>query len=114
MGEQHTCNEEKDKNCIGNYNKTLMDPIEDYARFTVQALIIIGALMDIICMKWRHIADWLLYHECLIRSVALLIRNWYSWEQTAIDITMMFVVVYFGQYCDSGWQIICLSSALAF
>ena len=91
-----------------------MDPIEDYARFTVKALIIIGVLLDIISMKWRHIADCLLYHECLIRCVALLIRNWYSWEQTAIGITMMLVVVYFSQYCDSGWQIICLSSALAF
>lgn len=86
------CNkEENDRNCLGDYNEALMDPLEHYARFALQILIVAGSILDIACLKWRHIANWLLYHECLLRCVALLIRNRFAQENSIIDITMLFV-----------------------
>ena len=91
-----------------------MDPLEHYARFALQILIVAGSILDIACLKWRHIANWLLYHECLLRCVALLIRNRFAQENSIIDITMLFVWIGVCQYCDSGRQIICLTVSLAF
>ena len=85
------CSEiEKDENCIGAYNTTIMDPMEPSMRIILFILIIAGLFLDILCLKYRSIANAFIYLECAIRVIAMLIPNYANYQYTALVYIYMF------------------------
>ena len=77
------CDDEIEKDCIGEYNTQLMDPIEPYTRVLIKILIVLGAILDLACFKWLRLVNLAFYLECITRLVALLMPNFASYEYTA-------------------------------
>ena len=77
------CGDEFEKDCIGEYNTEMMDPIEPYTRISLKILIVLGALLDLSCFKWLRLANLICLLECITRLVALLMPNYASYEYTA-------------------------------
>ena len=69
----------KDKECVGTYNNDIVDPMEPSLRIILIGLIIVGTLLDLLCYKWRRMANTFIYLECLTRVVAMLIPNFASY-----------------------------------
>ena len=114
FAEQHHCSEKFEKDCLGDYNHAIMDPIEPYARYALKMIVIVTALLNIACIKWRGIANCFIYLECLTRIVATLIPNYANYEYTLIGWAMLFAFFFFCFYCDHGMQIICTTLTIAF
>lgn len=79
-----------------------MDPLEPFARYMLKGLVVLGALLNIACLKWRGIANSFTYLECLTRVVATLIPNYANYEYTIVGYAMLFAFIFLIFYCDSG------------
>ena len=100
------CGDEFSKDCIGEYNSQIMDPLEPYTRMSIKILIVIGALLDLACFKWLSLANLFFYLECITRLVALLMPNFASYEYTPTQYVLLFALYYCCLYCDSVRQTI--------
>ena len=57
------------------YNHDLLDPSVEYLRLMIKISIIAGLVIDLICLKYRKVADILLYYESVSYLIFLLVPN---------------------------------------
>ena len=69
------CTDEIEVNCVKEYNKSLLDPTKDSFRYLLNFLVVVAVFIDILCYKWRKLANYLLYLECLTCTVATMFPN---------------------------------------
>ena len=84
--------------CIENYNKVMLDPIQNITWFFMRFTVLIGAIGCIACFKWRYIAEHfftLLHIQHFVISFHLNKRNYnnrtYAEEATYIA-TVIFLL----------------------
>ena len=65
-------------------------------------MMVLSPFYFIACLKWLHLANLLIYFECLIRLVVMLIPNFVNYEYTTRDYTVSFALIFVGVYCDSS------------
>ena len=83
------------------YNEELLDPVKEYARWTVIGLTILSFILCILSLKWRFIIHSFLYLECTSRIVASFIPNVYNEVHSNIDLTMLNVIFCIAFYTHS-------------
>ena len=106
FGEQKRCNDEVHEGCIGEYNHALMDPGASVLLYALYALVFFAVILNILCFKWKRIACYLFYLECLTRVVAVSFPNVAGYEDDEIKYVLIFCVNWVVFYTDSGNQII--------
>ena len=84
----------------------MMDPMEPVLRMTLVVSVIIGTLLDIICLKKRGLANVLIYFECVTRLIASMIPNHTSFDQSGSGYVNIFGMIFIMLYCDEGRQIV--------
>ena len=65
----------KTSDCLGKYNEAVMDPIADFFFYALHVLVAVSIVLSLLCFKWRWIAGYFLYLECLIRICAVCFPN---------------------------------------
>ena len=107
------CGESIQEDCVKDYNKELMDPIEPVFKIMLSLTVIVGAILNALCFKWRWMANMLIYHDCLLRIVISFKLNHVSYSQSNIQYAMFFGINFVCLYCDEGRQIIAMVATLA-
>lgn len=108
------CDDEKPiDNCVGEFNETLMKDSEATLRLLLKVIVIIGLLHAIVCIKWRKLANLILYYECFTRILVTFIPNFGSYKYTDTEYVTLFTVIFIFVYCDEGKQIITITLTLA-
>lgn len=96
-----------------DYNHELMDPIEPYSRTVLTVLTLLGGVMDLFSIKWTCIANYFLYHECLVRMAAIMIPHNYGSHLDIYTVTVRFAVNYSALYCDTNFSLPIFANTLA-
>lgn len=55
------CDDEVQDDCIGAYNKGFLDSIVPTMMNLLKIVVILGALLDLLIFKWRHLSNLLLH-----------------------------------------------------
>ncbi len=115
FSEKVTCDEETKDNCIGDYNRELMDPLEPVLSRALVAIVLITAVIDIIAYKKRWLAEHFQNIECVMRIVAIMVPSSYGYDHRN---NILHVVTFGGiammLLCGSGYHIIFLTLTLLF
>ena len=90
-----------------------MDPIESTSRSVLNFIIVIGILLDLVCIKWRKCSNAIIYYECLTRVVVSLIPNVTSAEYTDVTLLQLSILIFILFYCDEGLQLVMNNLLLA-
>ena len=64
--EEKLCDDTGFEKCYKPYNEAVLDSTSQIARIIVQVLTIVGAILCLLCLKWRHLAGWFIYIEMFI------------------------------------------------
>ena len=96
-----------------DYNRELMDPIEPYSRTALVVLTLLGVVMDLFSIKWTYIANYFLYHECLVKIAAIMIPDDYGSHLDIITVLGRFAVNYSALYCDTDFSLPIFANTLA-
>jgi len=96
-----------------DYNRELMDPIEPYSRTAMNMLVLLGVMMDLFSLKWTYIANYFLYHECLVRMTTIMIPDDYGSHLDMLNVMMRFLVNYSAFYCDTSYSLPIFANTLA-
>ena len=91
----------------------MMDPIEDSLRSLLKFLIFAGIILDLLSIKWRSLANGIIYLECFTRWIVTFIPNYGSYWHDDISYSMMFALIWLLFCNDDGKQIICTTLTLA-
>ena len=102
MVDKKLCGDEFEKDCIGEYNNELLDPIEPYTRASIKVLIVLAVMLDLACFKWLRLANLLFYLECLTRIMALLMPNFAAYEYNPTQYVILFALYFVTLYCNSS------------
>ena len=109
------CEDEKTKECIGYYNKDLMDPLEPVLSQILIVIVILTAIINVVAYKKRWLADSFYYLECLARLVAIMIPNVAGYfYRTDMLHAIVFSAIYVMLFAGSGGEIIFSSLVLLF
>ena len=90
-----------------------MDPIESISRSTLSFIIVMGFVLDVVCLKWRKCSNAIIYYECLTRVVVSLIPNVTSAETTDARFLQLAILIFILFYCDEGLQLVINNLLLA-
>jgi len=112
FGTVPNCTEINQKNCLGDYNRELMDSNKDVLYNILVALVFVGIGIDIACIRWRFVAHACFYHECLQRVIAVLIPSYYGYNMDAYNAFLAFSITFIVMYCDD--QVSMFVSTLAY
>ena len=82
-------------------------------RLILKILVLIGTILAILCIKWRKLANSILYFECFTRILVTFIPNYGSYIYTDTEYVTLFTVIFIFVYCDEGKQIITITLTLA-
>lgn len=105
---------EKD-NCVGHYNKELLDPIEPVLINLLRAIVIISFILAIVAYKKRWLAEHFCNLECATRIIAIMIPNAAGYYYRNVIMHMIvFGVTFIMLFCGSGSEIIVLTLTLFF
>ena len=80
FGDLVKCSEEVKTECVGEYNKAMMDkltPIIGYILVTLQVPAIIACVL---CYKYRHIADYFFHAEHFMQFLSVLHLNYSNYN----------------------------------
>ena len=110
---KQVCTEDVTEKCIPEYNEDLMDPLEDGTRFLVKILVVAGILLDLLCIKYRNLANMYMYLECFTQWIVTFIPNYASYESDVIGYSMIFALFFLLFYNDDGKHIICSTLTMA-
>ena len=86
-----------------------MDPIENLMRMNLVILIVIGIMLDLLCFKWRKLANAFIYLECITRIVALMFPNHANYNYDFIGYMQMLGMTWLFYYCDEPAQLITIT-----
>ena len=114
FGEQKRCNAEIQINCVGEYNETLLDPGASFLLNFLYVLVFLALIMNLLCFRWKWIAGYFFYLECLTRIVAVSFPNVAGYEDDEIKYVLIFCVDWVVFYTDSGSQIIVCTLTCAY
>lgn len=89
-----------------------MDPIEPYVRTAMNVLVLLGLLMDLASLKWTCIADYFMYHECLVRMATIMIPDDYGAQLDILNVLMRFGFNYSCFYCDANYSLPIFANSL--
>lgn len=73
----------------------------------------LALLFCILCCKWRVLANYCLYFECVIRTCAWFVPNSNSEKLNVSNLTTLSVIYFLSFYCDQSSQLIFVSVHLA-
>ena len=82
-------------------------------RFLLKGLVVGGVILDLFCIKYRHLANIFLYLECLTRLIVTFMPNYASYEYDDIGYIVLFVLTFLMFYNDDGKQIFCSTLTMA-
>ena len=82
-------------------------------RFLLKFLIVVGLIMDLLCLKYRYFANAFIYLECLTRLAVTFIPNYASYDYDDIGYIMLFTLGFLLFYNDDGKHIICSTLTMA-
>ena len=82
-----------------------MDPIEPYIRTAMNVLVLLGVLMDLFSLKWTCIANYFMYHECLLRMAHIMVPDDYGAHLDMLNVVTRFGFVYSCFYCDTNYSL---------
>lgn len=109
------CEDEKTDECIGYYNKDLMDPLEPVLSKVLLVIVIITATFNVLTYKKRWLADYLNYLELFARLVAIMLPNaaGYFYRNDMLH-AVVFGALFIMLFAGSGFEIIFSSLVLLF
>ena len=108
------CSPEVTENCIGYYNKDVLDPIKSQAEFMLKALVVVGAILDVVAFKWRKLASLFLSLEMLTRLVSLCYPNVATFEYDEIKFIMTFITCFVCFYSNMWPEIVLITGSYMF
>lgn len=79
---------------------------------TVTIVRFLSIVLCLLCFKWRHLANLILYLECLIRIFALFIPVNQMESKTSLQHGQEFGLLFFIYYCDKRAHIFALIATL--
>lgn len=99
--------------CIHSYNKDLMDPIDSQVRLAAKILVFAGALLDVLALRWIFLADFIIYHECLLRIILTLIVDDTMVHTDRVYEVARFAYIHAVYYCDQDFSVPIFANTLA-
>ncbi len=115
FAEKTLCDDKVTDNCIGKYNKELMDPLEPVFSKILIALVVLSAVSNIFAIKKRWLVDHFLKIECLTRIMAIMIPNPSGYAHRTDQLHVFAFGVVFGTvFCGRGSDIIVCTLTLLF
>lgn len=112
---QERCASDTDTDdCLGKYNEAIMDPIADFFILAAKVLIGVSFVLSLLCFKWRWLAGYFLYLECLIRLCVASFPSQNGQEYDEIYYLITFLISFVCFHSDSGCQIIAFSLTFAY
>ena len=88
-----------DTNCVYKFNSDLLESA-DFFKITILVLTMLALLFCILCCKWRVLANYCLYFECVTRTCAWFVPNSNSEKLTTSNLTTLSVIYFLSFYCD--------------
>ncbi len=77
-----------------------MDPFASVLLQVLYALVFVALVLNILCFKWRWLARYFLYLECLTRIVAVSFPNVAGYEDDEIKYALIFLINFMCFYTD--------------
>ena len=108
------CTTSEQSECIGNYNKALLEPHKDEFKNALVASIFIGLALDIACIRWRFLAQLFIYHEIMLRILAVLYPNFYGFKESGSTQLLTYAVTFVLFYCEDPAAIVINALAYGF
>ena len=92
----------------------MLDSMTEYLRLIIKISIILGLVLDLICYKYRNLADAFLYQESLFYICVLLVpTKIYLENSTYLIIAIFHFFVFIMLYTNQGIQLIFHTITLA-
>ena len=82
-----------------------MDPMDSHMRRAARILIFAGALLDLLALRWTFLADFIIYHECLIRIVCCLYVDDLTAHTDRIYEASRYAFLHMVYYCDQDFSV---------
>ena len=82
--------------CIAyDYNEELAKQIQPKAEIAIMTILVLSAILDIAAYKYRHLANAILYLECMFVVFTSMIPSarWNSMDSLAINIVYMLLMI---------------------
>ena len=108
------CSTSEQNECIGNYNKALLQPYKDQFKNALVAFIFIGLAIDIACIRWRFLAQLFIYHEIVLRILSVLYPNLYGFKEDGSTQLLTYGVIFLLFYCEDPAAIVINALAYGF
>ena len=83
-------------NCIAyDYNEELAKQIQPMAEIAIMTIIVVSAILDIAAYKFRHLANAILYLDCMFVTFTSLIPStrWNSMDSLSINIVYILMMI---------------------
>ena len=82
-------------------------------RVVIGSYLIFALCFDIVCYKYRHLAQFLLYFESVSALLYTLVPSVLYLTMTTFFMTTLYFLLFLGFYCDSGYQLVFHTLSLA-
>ena len=96
------------------YNRELLDPITPTVRIIVKITIILGVLLNLSIIKYRNLANLILYFESIASTIYVLIPTKEYLEFSGFFFMLSAFIVFTALYCDVTGHVIINISCYAF
>ena len=94
------------------YNKELLDRVHIYFRYIAGVLSGIGLIIDILAIKYRFLANYLIYLESIIVVLVFFLPTKSYIEMGNFVVAGISLIVFFGLYCGTNFQLIAIIVSL--
>ena len=84
------------------YNRELIDKVTPTVRVYIMASIIFSALLDILCYKYRNLANFIIYLESFNEVAYNIVPTKEYLEMKSWIMTLLLLIIFFSFYCDKG------------
>ena len=88
------------------YNHDIVDPILNYVQLFLKISTVLGLVLDIACIKYRNLANVILYWESIFHLIVLFVPSRTYLERRDIIITIYHVILYLFFFTNQGTQLI--------
>ena len=103
------CADGQHDNCVGLYNRAILDNTKDIASIAVYVLLVIDLFVMIACFKWRRLASTQIYFILLTRILIVFIPTNASRGLHPFSHCCNSILAFLAHYCGSNMNIYVIS-----